>query len=355
MIKVLIVDDSASVRTLFAEMFKREDDFEVVGCAEDGYSALRMVRDLKPDVVSMDVNLPDCDGFSITRMIMEENPVPIVVVSAVYSATDAEIGFRLIDTGALTFHKKPALNSGYFEEQMQEIITSVRLMSEVRVVRRKRRFRNAADQNRPQPLEGNFLPAPSSGKDKVVCIGASTGGPQAIKQILMSIPHEFTAPILVVQHMSEGFTEGMVNWLKRYTGHDVRRAAHGDLLESGTIYFAPEGSHMEVSAERKIVLTDSASVNESRPSVSVLFNSAAQNLGRSAVGVLLTGMGRDGADGLLAIRRKGGYTIAQDEETSIVFGMPGEAVKIGAAISILPIEKIGDYLNRIFLGLPEET
>nr|WP_203545020.1 chemotaxis-specific protein-glutamate methyltransferase CheB [Desulfovibrio sp. JC010] len=347
----MIVDDSASVRTLFAEMFKREEDFEVVGCAEDGYSALRMVRELKPDVVTMDVNLPDCDGFRVTRMIMEENPVPIVIISAVYSASDAEIGFRLIDTGALAFHNKPALRSENFEEQMQEIIISVRLMSEVRVVRRKSRFRNETGLPCPPSVDRDCCVTPSSGRGKVVCVGASTGGPQAIKQLLVSLPHEFPAPVLIVQHMSEGFTSGMVSWLKNHTGHDVRLAEHGDVLKSGIVYFAPEGSHMEVTAERKIVLTDAPSVSGIRPSASVLFLSAARNLGRSVVGVLLTGMGRDGADGLLEIRRNGGYTIAQDEESSIVFGMPGEAVKLGAAMSVLPIEKVGGHLKEIFFGI----
>ncbi|WP_320176210.1 chemotaxis-specific protein-glutamate methyltransferase CheB [Maridesulfovibrio sp.] len=354
MIKVLIVDDSASVRTLFVEMFKREQDFEVVGCAEDGYSALRMVRELKPDVVTMDVNLPDCDGFRVTRMIMEENPVPIVIVSAIYRASDAEIGFRLIDTGALAFHNKPALKDENFEEQMQEIIISARLMSEVKVVRRKTRFSSKAINDSVTPSEYPVRSEAFSGRGTVVCIGASTGGPQAIKQILMSLPQGFPVPILIVQHMSEGFTEGMVNWLKNHTGHDIRVAAHNDALKPGVVYFAPEGVHMEVSSNRRIVLTDAPKVNGIKPSASILFNSVARNIGRSAVGVLLTGMGKDGADGLLEIRRNGGYTVAQDKESSIVFGMPGEAVKIGGAVSVLSLDNIGGELCRIFLGLLED-
>lgn len=354
MIKVLIVDDSASVRTLFAEMFKREDDFEVVGCAEDGHSALRMVRELKPDVVTMDVNLPDCDGFRVTRLIMEENPVPIVIVSAIYRASDAEIGFRLIDTGALVFHNKPALKSDNFEEQMQEIIVSARLMSEVKVVRRKTRFRKEEPAEQDVSVEFGSNSEEVFSRGKVVCIGASTGGPQAIKQILLSLPHGFPVPILIVQHMSDGFTAGMVSWLKNNTGHDIRIASHDDELKPGVVYFAPESVHMEISAKRRIVLIDAPNVNGLKPSASVLFNSAARNLGRSVVGVLLTGMGRDGADGLLEIRSNGGYTIAQDKESSIVFGMPGEAVKIGGATSVLPLGSIGGDLCRIFLGLLED-
>ena len=354
MIKVLIVDDSATVRTMFADLFEREDDFEVVGCAEDGYSALRMVRDLKPDVVTMDVNLPDCDGFRVTRMIMEENPVPIVIVSAVYSASDAEIGFRLIDTGALAFHDKPGLKNENFEELMQEIILSARLMSEVKVVRRKRRSSSGQDMHKPSPIACEYRPASSLAGEKVICIGASTGGPQAIKEILVSLPHEFPVPILIVQHMSAGFTEGMVSWLKNNTGHDVRLAAHGDFLRSGVVYFAPEGFHTEISADKRVLLSKAPNVNEIRPSVSVLFKSAARNLRSLVVGVLLTGMGRDGADGLLEIKRAGGYTIAQDEESSIVFGMPGEAVKLGAAQAVLPVGNIGGHLCKLFLELSED-
>lgn len=338
MIKVLIVDDSASVRELFTEMFKREDDFEVVGCAEDGKSALNMVKELAPDVVTMDVNLPDYDGFTVTRRIMEECPVPIVIVSAVYSASDAELGFRLLDTGALAFHDKPALNSAEFSDHMAEIIMSARLMSEVRVVRRKSRFKRRSLIDKPV-VDLNVLPEKSFGK--IVCIGASTGGPQAIKKILIDLPLNFIAPVLIIQHISSGFTQGMVNWLIDNTGHNIKIAVQGEKLLPGIIYFGAEDCHMEISAEWEVLLTDSPAVNGIRPTVSSLFGSVARNAGSSAVGVLLTGMGRDGADELYEIRRSGGFTIAQDRETSIVYGMPGEAVKIGAAVKELPLEQIG--------------
>ncbi len=348
MIKVLIVDDSASIRELFTEMFEREDDFEVVGCADDGASALDMVKEFSPDVVTMDVNLPDYDGFTVTRLIMEECPVPIVIISAVYSSSDAELGFRLLDTGALAFHDKPAINSSDFSDRMAEIVMSVRLMSEVRVVRRKSRFSRMA--NPPFAKFSSSISTSTDSTGKVVCIGASTGGPQAVKQVLMSLPIDFCAPVLVIQHISGGFTEGMVNWLKDNTGHNIKIAEHGEKLTSGVVYFGPEGKHLEINGEREIRLTNSPPVNGIRPTVSALFESAAHNLGSSVVGVLLTGMGRDGADELLDIRRCGGHTIAQDQETSIVFGMPGEAVKIGAAIKILPIDRIGEEIVSYVCG-----
>ncbi|WP_320169377.1 chemotaxis-specific protein-glutamate methyltransferase CheB [Maridesulfovibrio sp.] len=344
MIKVLIVDDSAVVQELFTEMFGREGDFEVVGCAGNRDEALQKVRELRPDVVTMDVNLPGCDGFSVTRMIMEECPVPIVIVSAFYSSQDAELGFRLLDTGALAFHDKPAYGSPDFHDSMKEIIMSVRLMSEVRVVRRKSRFRHSSrESGKVAPARTAF----SGNTRKVVCIGASTGGPQAVKQVLMDIPVGFSAPVIIVQHMSCGFTQGMVNWLRENTGHDIMIAKAGDVFKPGVVYFAPEGYHLEISATRTAVLSEDPPMNGIRPSVSSLFASAARNLGRACVGVLLTGMGRDGAAELLEIRKMGGHTIAQDEETSIVFGMPGEAVKIGGAVSVLPLDRIGPEITKI--------
>ncbi|WP_432735685.1 chemotaxis-specific protein-glutamate methyltransferase CheB [Maridesulfovibrio sp. FT414] len=347
MIRVLIVDDSAVVRELFTEMFGREPDFEVVGCAEDGATALDMVRKFAPDVVTMDVNLPDCDGFSVTRTIMEQCPVPIVIVSSFYSSSDAELGFRLLDTGALAFHDKPVFGGADFKERMAEIIMTVRLMSEVRVVRRRSRFRRTDSwKEEPQVKRVEY----KGDKGQVVCIGASTGGPQAIKRVLQDLPVGIGVPVLVVQHMSGGFIEGMVNWLKDNTGHDIRIARSGERFEPGTIYFAPEGFHMEISSQMTAVLTDAPPVNGIRPTVSALFASVARNLGRGCIGVLLTGMGRDGADELLEIRRSGGYTIVQDEETSIVFGMPGEAMKIGAAVSVLPLDRIGAEIVSVVCG-----
>ncbi len=345
------MDDSSSVRELFKEMFKREADFEVVGCAEDGESALSMVRELSPDVVTMDVKLPDDDGFSVTRRIMEQCPVPIVIVSAFYSSTDAELGFRLLDTGALAFHDKPGFSSPDFAERMAEIIMTVRLMSEVRVVRRKSRFRR---EHKDISVKKDVMRIPQSSRIRLVCVGASTGGPQAIKQMLMDLPKEFSVPVVVVQHMSGGFIEGMVNWLKDMTGHDIRIARSGETLKPGVIYFGPEDSHLEVSSNLVVILSDAPPVSGIRPTVSALFASAARNLGPGCVAVLLTGMGRDGADEMLEIRRAGGHTIAQDEDSSIVFGMPGEAVRLGAAEAVLPLGQIGAQIVEFICGGAED-
>ncbi len=351
MIKILIVDDSAPVRVLLTDFFSREPDFQVVGCAEDGESAIRMVRQLNPDVVTMDVNLPDYDGFTVTRRIMEQNPVPIVVISAVYTASDAEVGFRLLDTGALAFHNKPALNDEFFSESMAEIVMSVRLMSEVKLVRRKARpVGYIAPSHSFDNKSYGFCPANGPVNAKIVCIGASTGGPQALKQVLMSLPKDLPVPVVIIQHISTGFLEGLVNWLQDKTGHNIQVAKNGEALKVCTVYFAPEDYHIQISSTLKVTLTSSPAVNGIRPTIESLFDSVARNIGGGVVGVLLTGMGSDGAQGLLDIRRRGGYTIAQDKETSIIFGMPGEAVKIGAAIAVLPLGEIADAIVKHTIG-----
>ncbi|OEU67775.1 MAG: chemotaxis response regulator protein-glutamate methylesterase [Desulfovibrio sp. S3730MH75] len=351
MIKVLIVDDSASVRLLLTEFFLREPDFDVVGCAEDGESAIRMVRQLNPDVVTMDVNLPDYDGFTVTRRIMEQNPVPIVIISAVYTASDAEVGFRLLDTGALAFHNKPAINDEFFNESMAEIVMSVRSMSEVKLVRRKAKPGGYVAPSRSSSNNSyGFSPGNGHVNAEIVCIGASTGGPQALKQVLMSLPQNLPVPVVVVQHISTGFLEGLVNWLYNSTGHNIQIANDGEVLKAGTVYFAPEDQNIEISSKLKVILTNSPAVNGIRPTVAGMFDSVARNIGSGVVGVLLTGMGSDGAEGLLEIRRRCGYTIAQDKETSIIFGMPGEAVKIGAAIAILPLGEIADAIVQHTIG-----
>ncbi|WP_031479521.1 chemotaxis-specific protein-glutamate methyltransferase CheB [Maridesulfovibrio frigidus] len=351
MIKVLIVDDSASVRLLLTEFFSREPDFEVVGCAEDGKSALRMVRQLNPDVVTMDVNLPDYDGFTVTRRIMEQNPVPIVIISAVYTASDAEVGFRLLDTGALAFHNKPAINDEFFNESMAEIVMSVRAMSEVKLVRRKATPGGyvAPSHNSNKKPYGS-CPVKGPVNAKIVCIGASTGGPQALKQVLMSLPHDLPVPVMIVQHISTGFLEGLANWLHTNTGHNIQIAKDDETLKACTVYFAPEDYHIQISSKLKVTLTNLPAVNGIRPTVEGMFESVARNIGGGAVGVLLTGMGSDGAAALLEIRRRCGYTIAQDKETSIIFGMPGEAVKIGAAIAVLPLGEIADAIVKHTTG-----
>ncbi|WP_291329757.1 chemotaxis-specific protein-glutamate methyltransferase CheB [Desulfovibrio sp. UCD-KL4C] len=348
MIKILIVDDSASIRKFFLEFFSNEPDLEVVGCAEDGESAFRMVKELKPDVVTMDVSLPDYDGFAVTRRIMEHTPVPIVIISAVYSASDVEIGLRMLDTGALAFHNKPSLNDKFFHERMNEIIMSVRSMSEVKVVRRRNRVQKNVEHRPVKPMK-YFRQNVKNTKAKIVCIGASTGGPLALKQILFDLPKTLPVPVLIVQHISSGFLQGLVNWLRDNTGHNIKIAVQDELLKAGVVYFAPEDTHIQVASKGRVILSQNPAVNGIRPTIAEMFSSVAANFKEGCVGVLLTGMGRDGADGLLEIRHNGGYTIAQDKETSIIFGMPGEAVKLGAAVSVLPLEKIGPDINRYLL------
>lgn len=349
MIRVLIVDDSASVRELLSGFISDQEDMEVAGMATSGAEALAMVKKLRPDVVTMDIHLPDMDGFRVTRRIMEEYPLPIVIISSVVSSSDAEAGFRALDCGALILMDKPAFNDPDFKESMDDIIHTVRLMSEVRVVRRRARVEfpspaRSGDRGMEDSLSG-------VGGIKVVCIGVSTGGPQALKKVFEVLPESFPVPILVVQHMSKGFLEGMVNWLDSVVPLKVKTAVSGEKVRAGTIYFAPEDKHMLINPDMVISLSSSGPEEGIRPSAGVLFSSVARNIGSGTIGLIMTGMGRDGAAGLLEMRESGGYTIAQDRESSIVFGMPGEAVRIGAARKVLPLESISmELLNKVGLA-----
>lgn len=340
MIRVLIVDDSVSVRELLFRLISEQKDMEIVGMAATGAEALNMVRKLKPDVVTMDISLPDMDGFKVTRRIMEEFPLPIVIISSVASPLDSDSGFRALDSGALTLMDKPRLNDPCFDKNMNEIIHTLRLMSEVKVVRRRVKKDKADDIIINNQISREYQPSSNRGTYKVICIGVSTGGPQALKKILTSLPESFSIPILIVQHMSKGFLDGMITWLDSMTPLKVKVADSGEKVQGGTVYFAPEEMHMHINTDLKISFSKTKTSDGIMPSVGELFSSAARNIGADAVGVIMTGMGRDGAAGLLEMREAGAYTIAQDKESSIVFGMPGEAVKLGAAGKVFSLDAI---------------
>ncbi|WP_027180052.1 chemotaxis-specific protein-glutamate methyltransferase CheB [Maridesulfovibrio bastinii] len=349
MIRILIVDDSISVRELLYRYFSDQEDMEVAGMAVTGAEAIEKVHKLKPDIVTMDIHLPDMDGFQVTRRIMEESPLPIVIISSVASPDDSDDGFRALDSGALTLIDKPRLCDSDFEDNMNDIIHTVRLMSEVKVVRRRIK-KNLI--NSGPVLSGRSGIKDSTPKENIeaVCIGTSTGGPQALKAVLGALPENYPLPILVVQHMSKGFLEGMVSWLDNVIPLKVKAADAGETVRGGFVYFAPEEKHMRVNSDLTVSFSSGSASDGIIPSVSVLFASAARNLGHRAAGIIMTGMGRDGAAELLEMRKAGAYTIAQNKESCTVYGMPGEAVKLGAAIDILPLEEIsGELLN--FAGI----
>jgi two-component system chemotaxis response regulator CheB len=341
-IDVLVVEDSRVVLDHLVYILGTDPDIHVTATASTGEEALEIVSLRKPDVIVMDIHLPGMDGFETTRRIMESDPVPIVIVTASANFSDVSTAMQAMQAGALAALRKPGgIGGSRADSSASELIRTVKLMSEVKLVRR---WKAAAQMPLRPPVR-----APDSRKYEVgiVAIGASTGGPPAILKILSCLPAIFPAPILIVQHISPGFTAGFVEWMASSTGLQVHTAIHGEILLPNHAYVAPDDRHLVAGPGHEIILSKSEPVNGHRPSVSVLFRSVAERYGDRAVGVLLTGMGSDGAEELGYISERGGLTIAQDEESSIVWGMPGRAIGLGAARYVLPPLKIGEILKTM--------
>jgi two-component system, chemotaxis family, protein-glutamate methylesterase/glutaminase len=341
MIRVLIVEDSPVIRDFLRHILSADPDIHVIGTAADGEAALDAVQYQKPDVITMDIHMPRMNGLEATRHIMETHPTPIVIVSSSMVADEVNTSFRAIEAGALAAVPRPQ-GLGHPEHQAtaQELVQTVKLMSEVKVVRRW-----------PRPRSGSRDPAAqrvgrprTSTAIKVVAIGASTGGPLALQSILSGLPKDFPTPLLIVQHMASGFVQGFTEWLTQSTGFPVHVAAADESPLPGHAYVAPDGVHMQVGMDRRITLSRDVPKNGLRPSISYLFQSVAQVFRCYAAGVLLTGMGKDGAQELRLLRDTGAVTIVQDQDSAVVYGMPGEAIRLDAAMYVLPPERIAARL-----------
>jgi two-component system, chemotaxis family, protein-glutamate methylesterase/glutaminase len=341
-IRVLVVEDSPVVRDLLVYILQGDPDIEVVATAGDGLEAIELAQSRHPDVITMDVHMPRLDGIEAVRRIMTTNPVPTVIISASLDPGEVGDAFRALEAGAVAVCEKPqGITHPLYQVQARKIIQTVKMISEIKVVRRwKPAVRQAAS---PEQAAAAWIPgAPTV---EVVAIGASTGGPPALATILGGLTDRFPAPILIVQHISPGFLSGLIGWLSLSSGVPVEIACDGVAARPGHAYVAPDGVHMTVEKPCMIRLVKGAALNGMCPSVSVLFRSVASAFGRSAAGVLLTGMGRDGAEELLLMKNAGALTIAQDKESSVIHGMPGEAVRLGAARHVLPPERIVTILN----------
>lgn len=340
MIRVLIVEDSPTVRELLARILCSDPAIEVVGTAETGEEAIEAVERTRPDIITMDVHMPRMNGFDATRRIMETYPTPIVIVSGAADATDTAKVFRAFEAGALAVLRKPAgPGQPDHEQSALELVRTVKVMSEVRVVRRWPRYRTA--ESLPVVSVPTDLPFQSVQEQiRIVAIGASTGGPPVLQAILAGLPRNFPVPVVIVQHIAAGFTQGFVEWLAQSSNLSVHVSTHGESVLPGQAYVAPDGVHMAVGTDGRVQLKAEEPENGLRPSVACLFRSVAKAYGQNAVGVLLTGMGKDGASELKLMKEQGAVTIAQDRETSVVHGMPGEAIKLGGATYVLPPEKI---------------
>ncbi len=355
MIKVLVVEDSTVVRELLVHLLGSDPKIQVVGTAKDGEEAVEVSRQKKPDVITMDINMPKMNGFKATRRIMETVPTPIVIVSGSLDTDDVATTFRVLEAGALTIVPRPAgLGHPDHERSAKELVQTVKLMSEVKVVKRWARARQGQ-----QAGESGAMIAPSVppagvrealGDVHVVAMGASTGGPVTVHTILRLLPKDFPLPILLVQHMSPGFVDGFAKWLTQSSAVPVQIALNGELPIPGHAYVAPDGFQMGLTDDGRIALRQASAEDGFCPSVSHLFQSVAAVFGRKAIAVLLSGMGRDGAAEVKVLKEQGAVTIAQDKASSAVYGMPGEAVRLGAATYVLPPEKIAATLATLAHG-----
>ena len=341
-IRVVVVEDSFTVRRYLVEVLAADPEIEVVGEAADGKRAIELCAQLRPDVITLDMMLPLMTGLAATEYIMAHFPTPILIVSASTNRGELFRTYDALRAGAVDVLDKAGTNEppGVWERRF---VQTVKLVSRIRVIthlRARIETHRARTSGRAPPRVRECF---------ALAIGASTGGPGAVVEVLREIPPTFDIPVLVVQHIGETFAQGMADWLDGQTSHRVAWATDGTPLAAirpGEVVIAPAGRHL-ILQSGKLRLSDGAERNYCRPSVDVLFESLAQELGSASAGCLLTGMGRDGAAGLLQIRRAGGLTVAQDEATSVVFGMPREAVALGAAERVLPLNEIGPTLSTL--------
>ena len=377
-IRVVVVDDSALVRSLLAEIINQQPDMECIGAANDPLAAREMIRELNPDVITLDVEMPKMDGLEFLSRLMRLRPMPVVMVSTL-TERGAEVTLRALEMGAIDFVAKPRLGVASGLRQLgDEIVEKIRIASQARVARlvpavpapsasapvrgaatTATALANAAvglpsgtrSASVPPSASTASRPLPRlSTTEKVICIGASTGGTEAVREVLLGLPADCPA-IAITQHMPPGFTASFAARLNSLCPMAVSEARHGERILPGHAYIAPGGKQFRLErsgANYMAVVEDAEPVNRHRPSVEVLFKSAAQVLGPNAYGVMLTGMGGDGATAMKEMRDAGSYNIAQDEASCVVFGMPRMAIQAGAAHEVLPLGKIARALmNRI--------
>lgn len=353
-IKVLVVDDSTLVRRIVTDILQRDPDIEVVGTANNGKTAVYKNQTLDPDVITMDIEMPIMDGLEALKNIIETKPKPVIMMS-VLTQHGAEETFKALEYGAVDFIPKPSTALALPMEEISDLL--IKKIKSVHKLKVKLPQIEAPPPGVPGAKDAaapavRWAPVKKvKQSDKVVSFGTSTGGPSALFQIFQRLPADFPSPVLVVQHMPQGFTKAFAERLNENSKLSVKEAEDGDRVEPGRGYIAPGHSHMKVEGGEGagvIRIMSGKKVSGHKPSIDVLFDSVARTYGRDAIGVIMTGMGRDGADGIMSIKRSGGYTIAQDEETSVVFGMNRVAVQMGAVDEVVSLYDIpGRIVDRL--------
>lgn len=344
MIRVLIADDSPLIRVVLRDLLARDPEICIVAEVGDGRAAVAQTALLRPDLVIMDVMMPEMDGIEAVAEIMSKTPTPILMLSANTDPTDSRSAFSAIRRGALDVMAKPAgVTTEAFGQLADLLVARVRSLSRIRVMHHFR----------PQPRPAAAVPLPipvqPAGKRRLLAIGASTGGPKSVMQLLKELPGEMPAAVLIVQHIADGFAAGFADWLDREVALPVALAREGEGLHPGRVLVAPNGAHLTIDGGGRVALRQSAPLHNCRPAVDALFQSLADaGLGRETVGVILTGMGSDGAAGLQALHGQGAFTVAQDEASCAVFGMPRAAIDRGAVDQVLPLAGIAKVIRPLF-------
>ncbi|MEO7685276.1 MAG: chemotaxis-specific protein-glutamate methyltransferase CheB [Gemmatimonadaceae bacterium] len=359
MIRVLVAEDSPTARALLVAMLDADPGIEVIAQASTGLEAVEMAERLEPDLITMDVQMPELDGLQATERIMLRSPRPIIIVSSQARDTDVSLSLDATRAGALLVLPKPeGPGSGHFESDQRQLVAMVKALSHVKVVRRWRGNGSIANATVQQPgpaIRRNAALSSSRSVGRppatIVAIAASTGGPAALKDLLAVLPTNFSAPILIVQHIAKGFVDGLAKWLGTDSRLRVAVATNGETPVPGSVYVAPDGFHLEVRCTRsdqlRIALTSTPPVGTFRPSASRLFSSVATAMQERALAVILTGMGDDGVSGLLEVRRNRGIILAQDEASSVIYGMPREALRAGVVDEVVPIQSLADRLLEL--------
>jgi two-component system, chemotaxis family, protein-glutamate methylesterase/glutaminase len=350
MIRVLVAEDSASARELLVHILGNDPEIQVVGEAKDGVEAVALTAKLRPDVVTMDLHMPRMDGLEATGEIMTATPTPIVIVTGSTGGREVQASVELLRAGALEIlMKPPAPNSPHYSDAVRCLVATVKSMAQVKVVRH---WRSSLPSRSPKPVPTSLPPKRVStdavgARVRIVAVATSTGGPAALQCLLSGLPSDFPIPILVVQHITKGFTGGLVAWLNSVSPLRVKLAEQGEIPVPGTVYVAPDDRHLGISKHGEAALSMAPPIGGFRPSGTFLFESVGQAFGPLAVAVILTGMGEDGVSGLRVIRQTGGRVIAQDEKSCVVFGMSAVAIAAGLADFVLPLDAIASHLVAI--------
>jgi two-component system chemotaxis response regulator CheB len=360
--RVLVVDDSAFMRKVLETIFNADEQLTVIGHAKDGREAIALAESLKPDVITMDLNMPHLDGLQATAQIMTTNPRPIVVVSS-ETKEGASSTLRALELGAIDFVTKPSSGIDLDMQSVKDdLLRKVRIAAKVRVVRTASRLAaalqapmNGGAAPKPQPpaaRPANPLALPSDMRFPVVVLAASTGGPATVMRLAPGFTKDFPAAVILVQHMPAAFTTQYALQLAEFTGSRVKEAEANESVQPGTFYICPGGQHLRVSPTGRMHLDGATGrIDGYLPNIDVTMESVAAFAGAMSIGVVLTGMGSDGARGAKAIKNAGGYVVAQDEATSVIFGMPAEAIKTGAVDQVLGIDDIYSSIENRVLGL----